>query len=281
MTDDQEQVLAALLGAPNTPGPFWRVKCPFCSGNTGKADHKGSLAVSKTTGIYMCWKCAEKGRVDLEESNQVILVLPPVEYVESFAPPESWGALSEPDLSSEPGRRYVAQRLGVNPIRDREACLGYCTDGYFGKRIIVPVLDLDGKKWLGYAGRDITGRAELKYRYPKGMRRNVYNRAALYRPAPFVLVVEGTFDALAHWPHAVALLGKPSDEQVEVLATTQYPLAVALDGDAQRDAWALTTRLQLRGVQAAHVPLAFGEDPATVEKDELTRRALAALGVGV
>ncbi len=281
MTEDQEAVLSALMGAPNTPGPFWRVRCPFCSGRTGKADKKGSLAVSKTTGIYMCWKCSEKGKVDLDDGNQVIRHAPPVEYVEEFVPPVSWGPLVGDDLSSEPGRRYVAKRLGANQRRDREACLGYCTEGYFAHRVIVPILDLDGERWLGYAGRDTTGRAELKYRYPKGMRRHVYNRAALYTSAEWVWVVEGTFDALAHWPNAVALLGKPSDEQVDMLATTKVPLAIALDGDAQRDAWALTARLTMRGVRVAHVPLAFGEDPATVDRVELTRRTRTALGLGV
>lgn len=79
---------------------------------------------------------------------------------------------------------------------------------------------------------------EPKYRYPAGMDRDdVYLAAELELETDEpLLIVEGVFDALAYWPNAIALLGKPTETQIDrIAASAKRPLVAALDADAHRE----------------------------------------------
>jgi DNA primase len=109
------------------------------------------------------------------------------------------------------------------------------------------------------------------------MSRLLYQGAQRFRETDEpLLVVEGMFDALPYIGSAVALLGKPSDIQVRMLAESRRPLVIALDGDAIRDSRALQQRLKLRGVTAGMVKLPPGMDPGDVEPSWLIQRAAEA-----
>jgi DNA primase len=106
----------------------------------------------------------------------------------------------------------------------------------------------------------------------------LYNAQALSLETDVpVLVVEGTLDALAHWPDSVALLGKHGKAQVEWLLASRRPVCVVLDGDAWSEGEMLALRLSFAGVRAGSVRLEPKQDPDEVPKAELMRRALASL----
>jgi DNA primase len=90
-------------------------------------------------------------------------------------------------------------------------------------------------------------------------------------------VVEGVFDALALWPDAVAVLGKPSDQQVDALINAKRPVVIVLDGDAWLEGKWLAARLCLRGKRAGHIRLPPGVDPDEVDRKELEQQAMEAL----
>jgi DNA primase len=176
-------------------------------------------------------------------------------------------------------RDYVLGR-GLELRTVKAAGVGACTRGDWAGRIIVPITSPEGG-WLWHVGRAWSPAAVRPYMYPRGARKGLlYNASALARESDEpVLVVEGVFDALAHWPDAVAVLGKPTEEHIEALAAARRPVCVVLDGDAWREGEALAMRLQLEGQRAGHVKLGPRQDPDEVSRAEMRARARKSLGL--
>ncbi len=280
MTDKDLIIMAMTSSEPSSTG-WYRVVCPFCLENTGKPDRKGSLAVSASTGNYTCWKCEEKGRVDLGYSGYT--PAPEVKKAVVVDAPEGFFPLWEdPGLTAaafKPARQYLVKRLGKRAKKIAElAGIGACATGYRANRIIVPILDEARTKWVGWVGRDWTDTKKLRYVYPKGMTRVLYNQAILHdeKETP-TLVVEGIFDALPYWPNVVACLGKPSKDQVEALKKSKSPLVIALDSDAWKQGWSLAQQLKFLGVECGFVKLPPGEDPGSVDPAWLLEEAGASI----
>jgi hypothetical protein len=286
MTRDEKRALAAeaCASAPAGSGQWGRVDCPFCILRTGKADHRQSFGFNHRTGWYHCFKCSVRGRLDGWEPDVEERPAAELDAVEAAAhrPPEGYTPLWEGDgltaLCAGDARRYLTKR-GIPRSIWKAAQIGACLDGKYEGRIIVPVLAPDGS-WLGWVGRAWTKALERAYTYPMGMKRReiLYNSAALLvstdEPA---FAVEGVFDALALWPDGVALLGKPSEEQIFALAAASRPIAVTLDGDAWREGWALGMRLRLEGQRAGSVKLEPRVDPDEVEQGWLRAEGRACL----
>lgn len=281
MNSTHSMIKAAIIGARPTSAGWYRVSCPLCLDTTGKMDRKGSLAVSARTGRYTCWKCQSRGRVDLDYTGEEPLEAPPPDPA-LLEEPEGFELLLEDGRWSQayvlqPAIRYLRQRLPGRAKRlAADLGIGACVTGKQQGRLVVPIKDVQ-QRWLGWVGRDVTGQAKLKYVYPPGMTRVLFNAKALQEDHEFIYVVEGVFDALAVWPNVVACLGKPSKAQVQELETAQVPLVVALDGDAHDEAWALATRLRFQGLRAGAVQLPPAKDPATVPREWLLTEARRSL----
>ena len=82
---------------------------------------------------------------------------------------------------------------------------------------------------------------------------------------------------MPYWPHAVAFLGKPSHEQVDMLMDCDRSIVIVLDGDAWREGWALAERLKLAGKRAAMVRLPPKTDPNDVDRRWLVTEARKAI----
>jgi DNA primase len=199
-----------------------------------------------------------------------------------IVPPEGFMYLAEEPacsaLSTEQARKYLWKR-GIRKDIVRDAELGITFEGKQKGRVIVPIKD-PGGLWLGWVGRIYHSRpVMLKYVYPTGMKRDMFfNQKALYAETDEPLyVMEGVFDALPHFPHAIACLGKPAKKQVEILLATERPVVVALDGDAWQEGEALAMRLKLEGKRAGFIKFPPLTDPGDVFQDELFELGTAAL----
>lgn len=277
--DYQEMIEQAIVGYKPSDLGWYRVECCFCLANTGKRDKKGSLAVSATTGKYQCWKCGEEGRVHLEFNGELPDARPEIVTMD---PPEGYEPLwKDPGLTSPllaPARRYLVKRLGrVARTICKEANIGASLAGPHAGRIIVPVMNENRSEWAGWVGRDYTGKSRLKYKTAPGMRRILFNCSVLKEKHPFVLVVEGVFDALPHWPNVVACLGKPDRKQKAVLREAAPPLVIALDGDAWQEGSGLAKALRFAGKEVGCVRLPPAEDPGSIDKNWLYQQALNSL----
>lgn len=136
-------------------------------------------------------------------------------------------------------RAYLKARKLGRPDVD-EAGIYYCPIGYYAKRIIIPVFDQTGE-YRTFVARDVTGKAERKYLYPKGCRvgRLLYRLDTVRRrKLRRVWMVEGAFDALHTRPYGVATFGKHlSRYQIAELKRARVKKVVLIwDWDASHDA---------------------------------------------
>jgi len=278
--------IQAALGGRSTSTQGWaRVNCPACQERVGKTDRSQCLAVSMTTGFLKCWRCGLKGKIDVPEDLRVPDAPPAVQRV--VEPPEGFMSLSTGPaataLATEAARAYLLKRRLEAPMW-RAAGLGCCLSGKHANRVVVPVLARDGS-WRGWVARDWTGRATRKYLNAPGMSLGavgaLYNEAVLdaVTDEP-VMVVEGPFDALALWPHAVAVLGKPTDAQLEALHASPRAVVFVLDGDAWLEAEMLAMELRFSGKErVGWVRLPPATDPDEVDREWLRDEARRALEV--
>lgn len=187
-------------------------------------------------------------------------------------------------------RAYVRSR-GLTGDIVRAAQIGSCCTGSFRDRIVVPVLARHSDRWLGFVGRTWYNAAEaakaeiaarergyefLRYRYPRWPTRGqcLYNERALDAPSDRpVMVVEGVFDALPYWPDVVACLGKPTHDQITILARSRRPIVMCLDGDAWEQSYWTAVALAAEGARVGFVRLPPKEDPCSVDREWLRGEA--------
>lgn len=274
-----EQVLFAVAGRrPNSRG-LVRANCPFCLDRKGKADRRQSLGLNVLRGKWSCFRCDAYGWLrDSEERLERAareVALPP--RIDPKLPDEFVPLWREPGASSQacaPGLAYLRSR-GVGARIIEAARIGACARGRLANRVVVPIDNVDGSL-AGWVARTWEQDAERKYLYASGMVRTglVYNARALAEETDIpVLVVEGVFDTFPFWPDAVAVLGTPSESQVDVLASARRPVVIVLDGDAWEKGEWLSLRLRFEGAQAGHVRLPPGKDPDEVDLDWLRAAA--------
>jgi DNA primase len=234
----------------------------------------------QVSGVYHCFRCGLSGRLrgfvpSTTRARPAPKPIPAAEKPEGYLP--LWGMTGRA-LVTHDAQEYLRDR-GILPWLVESAQIGACISGQFAGRVIVPVLSDDKESWLGWVGRTWVKVAERAYLYPSGMRRVIYNHSTLLGTQPSY-VVEGVFDALAHWPHSCALLGKCSNEQLDALMEAKSPLVIVLDGDAHEEGWALAQKLRFAGKQAGSVRLPPGVDPDAVEPDVLAAAAKLSLETG-
>lgn len=278
--DEKRAMVRALMREARDSSTGWsRANCPFCPKLLGKIDRKQALAINMTNGAFVCFRCGTTGRMRDDEYKRV--EAKPEEHHELGAP-EGYVCLTTPDgeasLSAEPAREYLRSRK-LTRAAVTAGKVGACLSGRYEGRVIVPVLGSEDE-WLGWVGRVWFKGAARAYSYPRGMQRGqvLYNHSALLVETDEpVLVVEGVFDALAYWPHAVAVLGKPSETQVYALASARRPVVVVMDGDAWMEGYTLGLKLRVEGQRAGSVKLAPRIDPDEVPHQWLWEQARRSL----
>ena len=277
MTRAELERVAGAFAAEQGRG-WLRANCPLCLDVTGKEDSKQSMGLNTGTAGFICHKCGSTGRLppDLMEAAPPLSSTGESERKAEIEPARGFLPLfEEPGLGAwalDPYRAYVRGR-GIADQAAREAGVGAIATGYLRGRVVIPHFDLAGD-WAGWIGRAIYPKVEPVYRYSKGMTRNLlWNQRALEQGHPFVLLVEGAFDALPYWPWSAAFLGKPTRAHIECLRQVRYPVVVALDGDSWEEGWVLAQQLKLLGVRASSVRLPPGEDPGSVDPGGLLEEA--------
>lgn len=273
MSDEQDQLVLDAIGGrrPNGAGKI-RAHCPFCAMVVGKVDRKACLEVNTNGGWWKCYRCDSSGRLrDMPFDLATVAKIVPEEERPIVSMPDGfvplWKSEGKAAITTEPARRYL-ERRGISPEIVQAARIGACVRGHFAGRIVVPIYKAG--KLAGYVGRIWKKKGDRPYLYNAGFTRanTLYNEDALYVTTNEpILVVEGVFDTFPFWPDAVAILGKPSEPQIEMLLRARRPIAVVLDGDAHREGAALAMGLRLRGKLAVSLKLAPGLDPDEVPND--------------
>lgn len=227
--------------------------CPRCK------HHKPKLSVNLETDNFHCWIDDFKG-----------LNLAPllkgefkVEYVEEL---KGTGADKRPERKYDDVKlphefrtltkswrspyydaaiAYLAQR-GIGPDEILRWKLGYCEDGEYRGRIIIPSFDEFGHLnfWVGRSFYD----NPTKYKSGNFSKDIVWNDYQVDWEKP-VTLVEGPFDAFKAGPNAIALQGTIlHDKLLLKIVTSGVPVYVALDLDAVDKSFGIMEELLEYGV---------------------------------
>ena len=149
--------------------------------------------------------------------------------------------------------KHAIKYLQSRNIGSREILrygIGYCNDSTYSGRIIIPSYDYKGK--LNYfIARDMFPNSKMKYKNPPMSKNVIIFELFINWKMPLVLV-EGSFDAIAAKKNAIPLLGKfPSKELVKRLVVEKVKdIYIALDYDAKKDAIKLAEFLNEFGITA-------------------------------
>jgi DNA primase len=214
--------------------------------------------------VYKCWSCFEthgtsgslyslvKRYGTKEQLQQLLLIMP-----EDYTPPEK--KYQKPELphqfislldvppSFKPTHifrqleNYLKSR-GITETHIRKHGLGFCYEGPYAGRIIIPSYDASGK--LNYfTGRSYCGQRQ-KYQNPEADKKTLIFNESLIDWTRDIYLVEGPIDSL-FVENSIALLGKFMGDMLweRLYRDATANIYILLDGDAWSDAERLYWRL--------------------------------------
>jgi|TARA_B100000073_G_scaffold333605_1_gene325233 DNA primase len=154
---------------------------------------------------------------------------------------------------------YLSRR-GINMSDIVRYNIGYCSDGVYGNRIIIPSYNAEGE--LNYfVGRDIY-KGGMKYKNPPVSKDVIGFELFINWDEPIVLC-EGSFDAIAIRRNAIPLFGKtiPKSLKMKIYEKKVKEIYILLDSDAIKDSIKITDDLMRNGINVYFVNLSE-EDPS-------------------
>ena len=245
------------------------VFCPNCK------HHKRKLNINTSTGYYQCWVCGFSGKSfssllkKVKASSEFYKVLckdkVKITYTieeekKILTLPDEFKPLYKPnkDFAYKHALNYCIQRnLSIHEIVRYN--IGYCAEGSFANRVIIPSYDKDGKLNF-YCGRDFCG-GKLKYRLCDGSKDIIGFELFTDFNQP-ITIVEGPFDALSVKYNVVPLFGKTLSKTLKLkLIETKPPrVNVLLDNDALASSLKICEFLVSNNIET-YLILLDGKDP--------------------
>lgn len=262
-------------------------QCPFCNWK------RTSFYVAPQTGLYICHYCGEKGgpvqlvsavaNVSYDKAIQRIVenftVNPDYDEGdedEDYREPEVTAiplpsefrelAGKSDSIAAKPYLKYARKRKLDEALLSRYG-IGYCADGYYGGRIVVPVYHFG--RLVNFIARAISNKAAKKVLTPPGNEQYEYlfNLDNIWG-ASRILVVEGVFDALVLPELAVASFGKKiTGKQVRLMQQSGVKEVVfCYDEDAIAEAYDFAEKYW-QTFETYVIEMPYGEDPSSLGRD--------------
>lgn len=229
-----------------------KYKCPF---HQSSDFQKKKLEVDIVTdenghNRYHCWVCGVKGRsihsllwrmgaskFEVESLNKIVVRnhdykneaekfngILPEEYVFMFD--------SNPkNIIAKHAFAFLKKR-NVNEDDIYKYRIGFCDDGEYSERIIIPSYDDSGNMNF-FIGRTFDNSSTLKYKYPKFSRDIIPFELHINWDLPIILC-EGGFDMLAIKRNVIPLFGKSITPKLKkkLLSSKVKEVYIVLDNDA-------------------------------------------------
>lgn len=283
----------------HTPGEYYAVDCPWCG------DTKRRLWINHMWGAYdeitesrNLWlaHCQRRGCLDRYENQKALYseifyngcgqdpVIRRSEYQAPTLDGVDWpGAVWQ--LTSLPAEHKARQWLRDERHFDPDWLSAQYRIGYLMTakprwhfltgRIIIPIYH-EGRYagWQArFVGKIPEGSDIPKYftgpGTPRGRLLYSYDLA---RQQKFGCIVEGPTDVWRFGPEAVAVLGKPTQHQGNLMAMTWQTIVVLLDHDARRESYQLFDYLRTGGKRVVEIDLPVDMDPGDYKTTDELRR---------
>lgn len=260
--------------------------CPFCK-KTKKLEV--NLTENKEgKNPWHCWSCDQRGTniYGLFKNLKVIpekfaklksLVKSSNSYnftqnTSDISLPKEYVSLLSPKAKSDILSKHAISFLKKRNITGYDVLkynIGYCADGKYKNRIIIPTYDKDGN--LNY----FTGRAfddnSYKYMNPEASRDIIANEHLINFNLPIILC-EGLFDAMAIKRNVIPLLGKniPQAVMKKIVTSIVQKVYIALDNDAIKQSLRFCEKLMAEGKEVYLVDLQ-DKDPSEMGFKNFTK----------
>jgi DNA primase len=241
-------------------------KCPFCT------HHKNKMEISlrttdKRENFWHCWVCGAKGKTILSLFKKVkapqdkiaelnILVVPnkkdktteqgapelPKEFIPLFTSVEDKVA----QIEAKHALKFLKNR-GITTDDITKYNIGFCKEGAYAERVIIPSYDNLGK--LNYFIARSYKDSDRKYKNPPiAAKEAIGFELYINWDAPIILV-EGMFDALTIKRNVIPLFGKVLHDKLmkKLVESSVNRIYIALDNDARKDALKQAERLMSYG----------------------------------
>lgn len=261
MFREKYEILTEVLGKPFRTGNEYLFKCPKCD------HHKNKLSVNITKGVFKCWVCEYsgttifglikrygtyehksrwqefEGKIEINDFDSLFSDEEEIEYNQRVALPKGFKSLASKNLSLSalPALNYLKKR-GLTESNILKWKAGYCLEGEYANRVIIPSFDEDG--YVNYFVARTYVRDWPTYKNPPVSKNIVFNELFIDWSKD-IIIVEGVFDAIKAG-NAIPLLGSTLSEKSKLfqkLVSKDSKIYVALDPDAERKALVLIKNL--------------------------------------
>jgi DNA primase len=252
--------------------------CPFCH------HPKKKLSINISTNKWKCWVCGSKGGhilwllkklnvpphlikefkkilgdVDIKQykntTSEVTLHLP-TEYI------PLWKVDS--DYKYKHAIKYLNNR-GITADDILRYRIGYCAQGAYANRIILP--SYDGDNNLNYFTARTFYDGGRKYWNPP-VSKNIICFENMIDWSETVVLCEGMFDAISLRRNVIPLLGKtlPKKLELALVSNKVIDVVVFLDEDARLDAIKIQQKLSSYGINT-NIVITEGKDASEMGND--------------
>ena len=145
--------------------------------------------------------------------------------------------------------------------------IGYCDDGRFGGRVIIPSFNNDGN--INYfIARSYVGH-QRKYLNPTAEKDIIFNQLSVDWDSP-VILVEGVFDAIVAGENAIPILGSTLRENTKLfqaIAINDTPVYLALDEDAKKKTGQIVKNMLQYDIELLEIDTSGCEDVGSMSKE--------------
>jgi len=287
---EAKRILNEVLGYFKESGQELLFKCPSCN------HHKRKLSVNLDKNAFKCWICDYRGRnlrrlvrrygsyvqlskwdkitnrFDLANFADLFMDQPDREEEIKVELPQEFRTLTSKDrpLISNPAFRYLRER-GLTRDDILKWKIGYCFDGQYRNRIIVPSFNDDGDVNY-FIARSYSGDS-YKYKNPRASKNIVFNELFIDWDRDLVLV-EGVFDAIVAG-NSIPILGSTlrSDSRlIQKIVYNDTPVYIALDPDAAQKERKIIQTLLRYDIELYKIDVSGYEDVGSMPKETFERR---------
>jgi DNA primase len=258
-------ILSNTLGSHSTlRGNELAFYCPFCN------HHKQKLQVNTETQKWHCWTCNSGGKKltsllrKLDVDKNTISIIREIYGDSNYNPqqddletkvyislPKEFKSLNEPPKGFNPEYKQAINYLTQRGITQKEIIkynIGYCEDGLYARRVIIPSYDSNGL--LNYfVSRSYYQDEKMKYKNPPISKNIICFESQINWKEPIILC-EGVFDAITIKRNVIPLLGKfPSKQLVEkIFMSGVNNIIISLDNDAMNEAMKAAEYFRKNGI---------------------------------
>ena len=287
---EAKKILNETLGSYIDKGSELLFACPSCN------HHKRKFSVNLDKNVFKCWICDYYGRnlrriirrfgsytqlqkwdsitdrSDLSKFAELFMGDGSEQSEEKLELPEEFVSLANKDLPLSANRplRYLQER-GVTREDILRWKIGFCYDGEYGGRIIIPSFSTTGYPNY-FIARSYVGHG-MKYKNPQVSKNIVFNDL-FTNWNDDLTIVEGVFDAIVAG-NAVPILGSTLRNDSELLRNivkNDTPCYIALDPDAFKKERKLIDMLLRYDVELYKIDVAGYEDVGSMSKEEFQKR---------